>query len=168
MKKHSNSHPRAFSDTEKEQKKSLLGQKRQRCESRDGDKLMDLCRSQEGGKRLYVHAETLTCCLSGCVACAYKIVVQPHGCEDAINSGGSGSPKGSDKTTRQYLPNVRPEECLRKISLNSPYSALGSSRSHLVPESRWAGLYGCQDRILILGDGNMTFALSLAKQLKQK
>ena len=59
---------------------------------------MKQCRSFEGGKPLYVHKDTLACAEQGCIACCYKIVVQPY---------------LSGKNQTDFKPNVRPEQCLR-------------------------------------------------------
>lgn len=115
----------------------------------------NMCRSEEAGKPLYIHLDTLTCCNSGCVACAYKIVVQPYLREL------SGS---SNQTC--FHDNVRPELCLRtqhrkKMKSLTPGSD-GEKIARISNESENAGLYTGAQTILVVGDGNLTFSLSLA------
>ena len=97
----------------------LLG-KRSKSEQFNEDKneeqlsMMSLCRSPEAGRPLFVHMDTLSCCISGCIACAYKIVVQPH-----LQKENSGGP---------YAPNVRPELCLRKMNIDAKNGDIQESR----------------------------------------
>lgn len=93
----------------------------------------------EGSRNsLYIPYPTWACAKRGCVCCAYKIVVT----RPDLKHSGKGFP-----------PNQRPENCLR-------------IQSYAHPVSSSFGLYeNINQRILSVGDGDLSFALSLAKRL---
>ncbi len=91
-------------------------------------------------ENLYAFSSTGSCALSGCVACCYKLLVQ--------------APKMLDGEVLKPRchPNVRPEMCPRLMQ--------GGLNSDAKP-----GFYNSKHRILVVGDGDFTFSLALAKHL---
>lgn len=90
---------------------------------------------------LFVLRDTLACAFYGCVVCAYKVCVSPGASTDG-----------------PFLPNERPERCLR---------ALGVLRRAAGGPPHWCGLYSAHDRILTVGDGDLSFSASLVQCLRQ-
>eukprot|EP00940_MAST-03C_sp_MAST-3C-sp2_P002024 g2024.t1 len=89
------------------------------------------------GDRLFVHKKTLLCALdSRCVCCCYKILV-------SIPKYLRGS----------CAPNARPEMCPRFRQCVSPSA------------SDCAEMYSHKDKILIVGDGDLTFSCAVAGTL---
>ncbi|EKX55459.1 hypothetical protein GUITHDRAFT_99236 [Guillardia theta CCMP2712] len=90
--------------------------------------------------RLFCYPEVMACTLSGCIPCAYKLVVQPF----IKHEQGS-----------RFRPNRRPEECIRmRAAASSPPAA--SDLAALLPKSS----------ILTVGDGDLTFSMSMARRLR--
>lgn len=86
----------------------------------------------------YVLADTLACSFHGCIVCMYKILVETDGFGDGV------------------VPNERPGQCLR---------ASGWLARPACDDSRWCGLYHTSDRVLTVGDGDMSFSSALATSL---
>ena len=132
----------------------------------------DACRACDDG-RLFACVETLACAAAGCVPCAYKLVVQPGPASAAAAAAGHGGPA--------FLPNRRPEECLRMLLLRRRRSAGGGGGDRTAavdgdgPSASpaglddagpgRAGLYRAGQRILTLGDGDLSFSVGLARAL---
>ena len=86
-------------DDPQRSKEAKIELKRQKTRDLHNDKsFRSLCRSPlEYDKPLYMHKDTVECFVSGCIACAYKLIVSPPANNDSI----------------KYAANIRPEECLR-------------------------------------------------------
>lgn len=87
---------------------------------------------------VYISKSTFSCVESGCVACLYKVF--PQGRSSVVS-------KEAHRTLDRivYPVNVRPETCLRYKS------------------GRYFGLESLLSPTLILGDGDFSFALSIAR-----
>ncbi len=94
---------------------------------------------------LWALSETALCALRRCIPCAYKLLVE--------------SPRALDgqRLVPQCHANVRPEQCPR----------MGGAAARAAPgaAAARAGLYACEQRILVVGDGDFTFSLALATSL---
>lgn len=88
---------------------------------------------ETGGNALFIHKETLSCGLDGCIACLYKL-----------------SPNGK-LGSLEFPPNVRPELCPRATMNQSRNMAEGIYWDKTMDRS-----------ILTCGDGDFTFSLSLS------
>ncbi|RYH24728.1 DUF2431 domain-containing protein [archaeon] len=87
---------------------------------------------------MYICNSTFCCVEYGCVACLYKVF--PLGCASITSEDAK---RTLDRIS--YPVNVRPETCLR-------------SRS-----GQYAGLESLQSATLVLGDGDFSFSLSIAR-----
>jgi len=105
------------------------------------------CRSCKEGN-LYCCEETIACIASGCVQCAYKLVAQPT---MMLSDPGANA---------QYKQNGRPEECLR-VRLSSG-GGVGEREGDRI------GLYVPGGAVLTVGDGDLSFSLSLARGIMGK
>ena len=92
---------------------------------------------------VHVHAETLNCATNKCLPCIYKIF--PKG-ELPI----CFRKKTQNDGVIKFPPNVRPELC--------PRFKLGS----------YSGLYIREQQILTVGDGDLSFSLSIANYCFQQ
>lgn len=104
------------------------------------------CRSCKEGN-LYCCEETVVCIAAGCIQCAYKLVAQPTMMLSDL------------KANAKYKPNGRPEECLRVLSSKGG----GMERDH-----GRVGLYVQGGGMLTVGDGDLSFSLSLARGIMGK
>ena len=89
---------------------------------------------------LFCYPDVMACTLSGCIPCAYKLVVQPS----IKHEQGS-----------RFRPNRRPEECIRMRAAASS-SPAASDLAAILPKSS----------VLTVGDGDLTFSMSMARRLR--
>ena len=85
---------------------------------------------------VWVMASTHQCAQGGCIPCRAKV----------LQGTGAAS-----------VPNARPESCPRFVAENAPRPSRTIARS--------IGLYSPSQRILTVGDGDLTFTLALARAL---
>ena len=115
--------------------------------SRTGPGYRSQCRSTNGREILCASPQTVNCWAAGCVGCGYKLVVQP-----AIPIAARGE--------TSFIPNVRPEECLRE-QLQLQRNKKNSDRKEPLMEK--GALYGPGMRVLTVGDGDLSFSLAVAR-----
>lgn len=115
---------------------------------------------------LFVHLSTLHCaCDSLCIPCFYKIF--PNGSTAMFNNT-STTPVELSDTVLKLPANVRPENCPRAKAYTNASTA-PHSRNTNTTTSLYQGLYHSNtEKILIVGDGDLSFALSIATYLQQQ
>ena len=128
--------------------------------SRTGPGYRSQCRSTNGREILCASPQTVNCWAAGCVGCGYKLVVQP-----AIPIAARGEDDNDDDAKEQeeetsFIPNVRPEECLRE-QLQLQRNKKNSDRKEPLMEK--GALYGPGMRVLTVGDGDLSFSLAVAR-----
>jgi 25S rRNA (uracil2634-N3)-methyltransferase len=97
----------------------------------------------------FAYRSTVSCALNECIPCFYKLF--PNGLFPLKSVGSTRKRKfsedGSEEPSLKLPPNQRPENCRR------------------AKQPEYSGLYSSNQKVLTVGDGDLSFSLSLSNAL---